>query len=98
VRRAADVVAFCRRFAKDALVTAVALDIVAPVPGRTWVAICCSCLEREEHDIADELVHRLAFASWMSFPGGCLRCTYYGCDTLVAAVRRSAEAVLDVAA
>jgi hypothetical protein len=78
---------YCRRFAKDALTTSVALDIVAPVEGRTWTAICCSCLDRVEYDIADEHVYRLACASWMSFPGGCMLCPYYGCDTLVAAIR-----------
>lgn len=87
MKSAADVVGYCRRFAKSALTVSVALDIVAPLAGRTWTAICCSCLERIEHDIADEYVHRLACRSWMSFPGGCMLCPYYGCDTLVAAIK-----------
>ncbi len=89
MRDASSVVSYCRRFAKDALVASVALDIVAPVGGRTWTAICCWCLERLEHDIPDEIVHRLGMLSWHSFPGGCMRCPYYGCDTLVAAIRRA---------
>jgi len=100
VRSAEDVIAFCRRFAKDALTASVALDIVAPVAGRTWTAICCSCLDREEHDIADEYVHRLASRLWMTFPGGCMRCAYFGCDTLVVAIRLPdvEEQVIHVAA
>ena len=96
--RAADVVGHCRRLAKSALIASVALDVVAPIAGRTWTAICCSCLDRLEHDIADEYVHRLASRSWMSFPGGCMLCPYYGCDTLVAAIRVAAVAVERMAA
>lgn len=89
-RTAADVVGYCRRFAMDALVASVALDVVAPVEGRTWTAICCSCLDRVEHDLPDELVHRLGTQAWHSFPGGCMLCPYFGCDTLVAAIRVAA--------
>lgn len=88
MRTAHDVVMFARRFARDALHTSVALDIVSPVAGRSWTAVCCSCLEREERDIDDGLVYRLAMSAWMSFPGGCMLCPYFGCDTLVAALKR----------
>lgn len=84
--RVEGVIGAARRFAKDALHTSVALDIVAPVPGRTWTAICCSCLDRVEHTIPDELVYRLGMRTWHTFPGGCMLCPYYGCDTLVAAL------------
>jgi hypothetical protein len=84
----ADVASSARRLAIDALHASVAMDLVAPVEGRTWTAICCWCLERVEHDIPDEYVHRLGLETWHSFPGGCMLCPYYGCDTLVAAIRK----------
>lgn len=87
---AVDVVANCRRFAKSALVASVALDIVAPVAGRSWTAVCCSCLDRVEHDVPDEHVYRLGTLRWHGFPGGCMLCPYSGCDTLVAAMTVSA--------
>jgi hypothetical protein len=87
----AAVIASCRRFARSALVASVALDLVAPVVGRSWTAVCCSCLDRTEHAIPDEYVHRLAIESWQAFPGGCMLCPYYGCDTLVAALRSQAQ-------
>jgi hypothetical protein len=75
-----------RRLAKDAFHLSVALELVAPVPGRTWTAVCCSCLERIDHAISGDLVYRLAMESWQSFPGGCMLCPYSCCDTLVAAL------------
>lgn len=98
MRSAADIIAYCRRFAKDALVASVALDIVAPVSGRTWTAICCSCLDQVEQDIPDEYVYRLGMRTWHTFPGGCMLCSYYGCDTLVAAIRRHKQESCDAAA
>jgi len=85
--RAAQIASNARRLAKDALHTSVALDLVAPVEGRTWTAICCSCLDAREHDVPDELVHRLGTESWHAFPGGCMLCPYFGCDTLVVALK-----------
>lgn len=84
---AARIVSNARRFAKSAIVTALALDLCAPVTGRAWLPLCVWCLDRIEHDAADEHIHRLGSLAWHSFPGGCSTCAYAGCDTLVVAVR-----------
>lgn len=74
-----------RRLGKDALALACALDLLAPIPGRTWVPVCCSCLDELEPACPDELVLRVSLRSWQS-AGPCGRCPYAGPDTLVAAV------------
>lgn len=89
-QRAERSVHYARGRGVDALHVSVALDIVAPVPGRTWTAICCGCLDRVEHDLADDLVHRISMHTWQS-AGPCMLCSYSGCDTLVAALKRSAS-------
>ncbi len=81
-------VASGRRFAKDALVVAVALNVMAPIAGRTWTAVCCWCLDRLAHDLPDTHVHRIARALGGD-AGGCMRCMYSGCDTLVASLENS---------
>lgn len=82
---AAQLVANARRLGKDAFHLSAALDLIAPVAGRTWTAICCSCLERVDHTIADEHVHRVSLTTYQS-AGPCMLCSYSGCDTLVAAL------------
>lgn len=79
------IVSNARRLAKDAFHTSVALELVAPVEGRMWTAICCSCLDAREHTISDELVHRIAMTTSQD-AGGCMCCPYSGPDTLVAAL------------
>lgn len=76
------VIGNARRLGIDAFHTAFALDLVAPVEGREWVPLCSSCVERIEHTLADEHVYRLALETRHS-AGGCARCSYSGCDTLV---------------
>ncbi len=83
--------AFARRRGIDAFHLSAALDIVAPVAGRTWTAICCWCLDRTAHTTADELVHRVALERWQN-GGPCMLCPYVGCDTLVAALENQALA------
>lgn len=83
--KATQIVANARRLGKDAFHTSVALDLVAPVEGRTWTAVCCSCLDRIAPDLADAFVHRVSMTITQS-AGGCMLCPYTGCDTLVAAI------------
>ena len=77
-----------RRLGIDAFHTAAALDIVAPLEGRTWVNLCCWCLDRDAPATPDDLVHRVADAC----AGGCARCAYFGPDTLVVSLERAATA------
>lgn len=70
-----------RRMGIDAFHTAAALDIVAPLAGRTWRSVCVWCLERlDPRDEAE--VYRVADAA----AGGCSCCAYSGRDTIVAAL------------
>lgn len=69
-----------RRMHKDALVGAVALEIVAPLAGRRWTAMCCSCLERVQHDLEDAYIRRVSYGP---SAGPCVHCPYVGPDTLV---------------
>ncbi len=78
-------IAIARRRGIDALHTAVALDIVAPIAGRAWYPICCWCLDRVAYDLPDTHVHRLAMTTGAD-AGGCGQCPYSGPDTLVASL------------
>lgn len=74
-----------RRMAKDALHTAVALEIVAPIAGREWYPICCGCVEAKFSDVPNELMHYVATSS-RSDAGPCATCNYAGCDTIVVSI------------
>lgn len=80
--KVARVIGNARRLGIDAFHTAFALDLVAPVEGREWVPLCCSCVDRIAHRLDDDHVYRVAMNPWQS-AGGCARCPYSGCDTLV---------------
>ena len=82
LNRSFSIVANARHMGKTPLPVAVALSMVAPIPGRTWTSICCWCLDHLEHDAPDEVVHRLADGT----RGDCMRCAYTGEDTLVVAL------------
>lgn len=77
-----------RRMGHDALHTSIALDLVAPVEGRTWTALCCWCLDRIDPGAPSR---RLALTPHATFPGGCSRCSYAGADTLCAAIPKDAD-------
>lgn len=78
------IVSNARRLGHSAFTTSIALDIVAPVAGHSWYALCCHCAAA-----ADPLetlpAHRVATESHQD-AGGCSRCPYSGCDTLVIAL------------
>lgn len=79
-----------RRLGIDAFHAAAALDLMAPIAGRMWIPLCCGCLDATEPALADALVHRIAMTIRHS-AGGCARCSYSGCDTLVVSVARAGE-------
>jgi hypothetical protein len=82
---AAAIVSNARSLHHSAITTAIALELVAPVEGRTWTACCCRCLDRADPS-GDAPAHRLAFDRGAQWPGGCMRCAAHGEDVLVAAL------------
>lgn len=81
----ARIVGNAERLGIDAFHTAFALDLVAPVEGREWVPLCCACVDKIAHRLDDDHVYRISNTLHRS-AGGCARCPYSGCDTLVASV------------
>ena len=81
---AARVLSNARRMAKNAFHCAAALDIVAPVAGRTWTAMCCGCAcALDPHDEwPSYYVTHDPTATW----NWCATCSYSGPDTLVVSV------------
>jgi hypothetical protein len=81
---ASRVLANARRMGTDAFHAAAALDIVAPVAGRTWTAMCCGCacaLDPHDEWPSYYVTHeRTAAWNW------CATCAYSGPDTLVVSV------------
>lgn len=71
-----------RRFGVEAHMVAAALDFVVPIDGRIWTPVCPWCLDAIDHTLPDSHVHRLSL-SLDRTAGGCMRCPYFGCDTLV---------------
>lgn len=57
-----------------------ALDLAAPVPGRTWLPLCCWCAERAD-PAGDAPCYRPPRG------GACGRCPIAGRDVLVCAVK-----------
>ena len=82
LERAHRIAANAVRFGSDAFHAAVALDLVVPLAGRRWHALCIWCLER--YDVPVEYMHRVG--------GWCTSCAYNGPDVLVTSVEVSPPA------
>lgn len=79
----ARIVSNARRLGHSAFVASVALDLVAPIAGRSWHALCCWCaMDADPTESAP--AHRISTTA--ASAGGCSRCPYTGCDTLVIAL------------
>lgn len=85
VRRDQQLVSNARQLRRSAFSLAVALHLVFPISGRSWTAVCSSCLESADPH-RDAVAYRLAETRGETWPEFCQCCPYTGCDTLVAAL------------
>ena len=69
------------RMSKPAHVVATALELVAPLPGYRFGALCCWCLER-----ADRATVRVVPHARLADGGECDRCPEHGRDVLLCMV------------
>ena len=75
-------VGWARRHGVAALETAVALDIAAPVAGRTWTACCVWCLDKNDPHAPS---YRMNLCRGLT-PRHCSLCNVSGDDVLVVAL------------
>lgn len=70
---------------------AVALDALVPIPGTSWRAVCCICVDSLEVTGVPIDAHRVNMETSHD-TGACSFCAFSGADTLVARVPDAAFA------